>query len=320
MMLEGFELAHLRITLLPETEIHLPAFNKGNVLRGAFGSSLRKLVCTDLGMDCSECMLRSRCAYSLVFNPLGLAQAKRLQNPPRGYVFKPPLSETALYTPSTPLRFDLVLIGDRIDYFPYIIMPFIEVGKSGIGLNRGRFRLAEIASVKDGTSSTVYDSRSGVVTNSIQRITGRELLKKADDLASGRMTLRFLTPTRLKYNPTGEKGKSAVVRDPEFHHIIRRLRDRLNALSSAYCGGPLDMDFKGLAERAMMIKKARSDARWVETRRKSRTQQATHDQSGFMGRISFEGDLEEFIPMLIAGEFVHIGDDAVFGNGWYKVE
>jgi hypothetical protein len=44
------------------------------------------------------------------------------------------------------------------------------------------------------------------------------------------------------------------------------------------------------------------------------------NQSGFIGRITFEGNLKEFLPLILAGEYVHIGDDAVFGNGWYKVE
>ena len=44
--LENFTLARYRITLVPESTIAMPALNKGNVLRGAFGSSLRRLVCS----------------------------------------------------------------------------------------------------------------------------------------------------------------------------------------------------------------------------------------------------------------------------------
>lgn len=42
-----------------------------------------------------------------------------------------------------------------------------------------------------------------------------------------------------------------------------------------------------------------------------------HDLSGFVGNITFEGDLTEFWPVL--GQYLHVGDNAVFGRGWYKI-
>jgi|GEM_PF-3658303 len=40
----GFYLTHLRFTFSPREPIRLPRMNKGITLRGAFGTSLRKLV------------------------------------------------------------------------------------------------------------------------------------------------------------------------------------------------------------------------------------------------------------------------------------
>jgi hypothetical protein len=60
--------------------------------------------------------------------------------------------------------------------------------------------------------------------------------------------------------------------------------------------------------------------RWLGIRRKSRTQPVQHDQSGFIGKITFEGDIREFLPLIVLGEYVHVGEDAVFGNGWYMIE
>jgi CRISPR/Cas system endoribonuclease Cas6 (RAMP superfamily) len=45
----------------------------------------------------------------------------------------------------------------------------------------------------------------------------------------------------------------------------------------------------------------------------------THDLSGFVGEVSFEGDLAPFVPYLKLGEYVHVGKNAVFGNGWYEI-
>lgn len=320
-MLRTFRLAHYRVTLIPEGMIFMPAFNKGSILRGAFGTSLRKLVCAvDRSISCDSCILKDRCAYTLIFNPIGINPAKRLQNVPRGYVLKPPLEKETEYSSSTPLMFEMVLIGDRINYFPYVIVTIIELGKVGTGLNRGRFTMSDIGIIKNGVSESIYDPESNTVKNIHKIITGSELLECTGKIDRHRITLNFLTPTRIKYNPTGEKGRSEVVRVPEFHHIIRRLRDRINALSVTYCGSPISVDFKGTAERAMAVKTREVNLRWVEVKRKSKTQPIQHDQSGFMGRITYEGDLREFLPLLVLGEYVHVGEDAVFGNGWYRIQ
>ncbi|MEW6214432.1 MAG: CRISPR system precrRNA processing endoribonuclease RAMP protein Cas6 [Nitrospirota bacterium] len=320
-MFKDFKLAHYRFTLVPEKILKMPAFNKGNVLRGAFGSSLKRLVCVTKDSECSGCMLKEKCAYALIFNPIGINPAKRLRNVPRGFVLKPPLEKETVYSSDKLFSFDMVLIGDRINYLPYVIVPLIELGKFGIGLNRGRFNLKDLSVLKEGISESLYDAGTNTVKNIQRTITGSEILEHAEKMDKKKIiTLWFLTPTRIRYNPTGEKGRSEVVRVPEFHHIIRRLRDRINALSVTYCGGPIDVDFKGIAERAMAIKTKELNLRWIELKRKSKTQPIQHDQSGFLGQITFEGDLTEFLPLIVLGEYVHVGEDAVFGNGWYRIQ
>ncbi|NWF91365.1 MAG: CRISPR system precrRNA processing endoribonuclease RAMP protein Cas6 [Syntrophaceae bacterium] len=320
-MIEKLSLSVYRFTLLPLDVIRMPRLNKGNILRGAFGSSLKELVCAgDRSVGCEACILNQRCAYNLIFNPSGLIDVKRLRNLPRGYVLKPPLSEETEYDSSFPLTFDMVLIGDRIKYLPYVIVPLIELGRAGIGLNRGKFRLRSIEVIKDGSAIPIYDPTDNMVKNIDGTISGKELIEKAKTMDGESIALRFLTPTRIRYNPTGEKGKSIVLRTPEFHHILRRLRDRVNALLVAYCGGPIDADFKEIAERGMAVRKTASDLKWIEIKRRSRTQSSEHDQSGFVGRVTFAGDLAEFLPLLLSGEYVHVGEDTVFGNGWYRIE
>ncbi|MCE8429907.1 MAG: CRISPR system precrRNA processing endoribonuclease RAMP protein Cas6 [Candidatus Methanoperedens sp.] len=40
---------------------------------------------------------------------------------------------------------------------------------------------------------------------------------------------------------------------------------------------------------------------------------------GFLGEITFEGDLNEFMPFLKLGEYLHIGKGTVFGLGKYEI-
>jgi len=41
---------------------------------------------------------------------------------------------------------------------------------------------------------------------------------------------------------------------------------------------------------------------------------------GFIGSITFEGDLEPFLPFLLLGEYVHVGKGTSFGLGKYEIK
>jgi CRISPR/Cas system endoribonuclease Cas6 (RAMP superfamily) len=115
------------------------------------------------------------------------------------------------------------------------------------------------------------------------------------------------------------KADGVQARRPAFGPIAKRLRDRINALSYFYCGEGLDIDFKAFGEQAERIKTVADSTRWVESSRYSRRREVTHDLSGFVGQVSFEGDLRMFLPYLKLGEYLHVGKNAVFGNGWYEI-
>lgn len=318
-MIQHIFLAYYRITLVPEDVILMPRQFKGNVLRGAFGSSLRRLICAlpsrAEAAQCARCSLRETCPYCLIFNPVGLSPAKRLYTPPRGYVIKPPLEEETSYRHDRPLTFAMVLVGDRVRFLPYLVVTLQELGRWGIGLNRGRFSLGRLEALTADALESIYDPQTHMVSNVDAFIRGEDILRCTEKFDPHEVTIRFLTPTRIKYNPTQERGGSEVVRVPEFHHLLRRLRDRMNALSSTYCGKPLEIDFQGIAERARAVKTTRVSLRWTE-----RTRKSVHDQSGFLGRITYRGPIGEFLPLLLLGEYLHVGEDAVFGHGWYEME
>ena len=126
--------------------------------------------------------------------------------------------------------------------------------------------------------------------------------------ACRRLRLRLLTPTCLKAD-----GK--VIREPEFHHIFKRVRDRVNALSTFFGSGPLEADFRGLGERAEKITTVNSHYEWVELARTSSRTGQRHELSGVVGEVTFEGDFGEFLPWLAVAEWVHVGRHAAWGNG-----
>ncbi|MFZ5518654.1 MAG: hypothetical protein ACOY90_18640 [Candidatus Zhuqueibacterota bacterium] len=57
----------LRFHLTAQRDCSLPSW-KGSLLRGAFGHALRRTVCTmQKNQACRDCMLRTQCAYTRMF-------------------------------------------------------------------------------------------------------------------------------------------------------------------------------------------------------------------------------------------------------------
>ncbi len=315
----SLSLSQLRFHLHPIAALQLPALNKGNSLRGGFGQAFRRLVCIDMHLDCAACDLRFSCPYTAVFNPFLPPDATQFtgnQNIPRPFVVKPPLSTQTTYAAGDDLVFEMTVAGSAVEYLPYFIVALRELGTSGFGLNRARVRLARVEQIEaDGAASPVFDDTS----NLVRPQPARSLDLNATSDRCDALTLNFLTPTTLKAGSTADHAGQLVHR-PQFHHVLKRLRDRINALSTFYGDGPLDIDFKALGEAAEKVRTTGDETRWVERSRYSRRRETPHDLSGFTGRLTVAGELGPFLSLLRAGELLHVGKNAVFGNGWFRIE
>ncbi len=314
---DRFTFAHYRFHLTPREPLELPLRNKGTTIRGGFGAAFRRLVCIDLRLDCAACDLRYTCPYTKVFNPFVPPAAERLsknQNIPRPFVVKPPLETTRQYLPGESLRFDMVVVGAAIDYLPYFIVAFRELSEGGFGLNRARCALSAIDALDPlGEVTVLYEGKEGVVRPPQQNLNWQQLTARAERFSGVReINIHFLTPTTLK-----AEGEVATV--PQFHQLIKRLRDRVNALAYFYCGETLDLDFQELGRQAEKVKAVAVKGRWMARDRRTR-KGVTQDLSGFVGEVTYRGEVEPFLPLLLMGEYVHVGKNAAFGNGWYRLE
>ena len=327
-MVTDFSLHHFRFHLEPKATLQMPAYNKGNVIRGGFGSTFRRIVCHANCREPETCELRSVCPYTAVFQPFvpeGSEKISKNRDIPRPFVIKPPLETKETYLPGERFSFDLVLVGKIKDYLPYFIVTFKELSQAGLGRSRAPVELVGVDHVgRDGAEVPVYTRENNLVRPPTEAISWAELCT-ANNSNNGwtsspqggaanvtRITLRFLTPTMLK-------ADGVQARRPTFGPLAKRLRDRINALSYFYCGAGLDIDFKAFGEQAEMIETVSDSTGWVESSRYSRRREVTHDLSGFVGEVSFAGELEMFLPYLKLGEYLHVGKNAVFGNGWYEI-
>ncbi len=299
--------AGYRFHIKARDKLRLPPY-KGSTLRGAFGNTFKRVVCTIRGTPCPECILYRRCVYSYIFEtppPEGSEILRRYTAIPHPFVLEPPLDTRTDFLPGEELECNLILIGRAIDYLPYFVYTFEEMCRRGLGKGRGRCVLDRIT--HDG--KTIYLSSKKRLTDLPQTSA-----ISFDSPASPPDTirLRFITPTRLKFN-------NDLVLDLEFHHLIRNLLRRVSSLSYFHCGRRLDTDFKGMIERAEQVETIERELKWHDWERYSSRQDTRMKLGGFTGIVEFNGDVGEFIPILRIGESIHVGKGTSFGLGKYEI-
>lgn len=229
---------------------------------------------------------------------------------PHPFIIEPPHEGKNKYDPDEEITFNLILIGKGIDYIPYFIYTFSELGNTGIGRAKGRYELRKVVT-HDGT---IYSSDTGT----LKAISPASLpldinAKDFDTDTPSSLTIQFLTPTRIVYN-----GHLAPAL--EFHMLIRNLLRRISLLYYFHCGGdPSGWDFRGLIKKAEAIKVKDSHLRWQDIERYSTRQNTRMKLGGFVGEITFEGNIDPFMPLLRAGEVLHVGKATAFGLGQFRI-
>ncbi len=322
-----FPFKKFEFQIAPQEPLILPSY-KGSTLRGGFGNAFKRIVCAIKSKECSTCILKEKCIYSYVFEtppPSDTKIMRKYTSAPHPFIIEPPPEKKRGYTPEDKITFGLILIGKAIDYLPYFIYTFDELGKMGIGKGRGKYELEKVTNQEAGVRSQESGVRSGAEDKVIYSSDTKTLksfkpaylpidieLSGSNSPDSGLVTLNFLTPTRIVYN-----GHLTI--DLEFHILIRNFLRRLSLLSYFHCNTDISgWDFKGIIQKAKDIKVKKSSLKWYDWERYSARQDTKMKMGGFVGEITFEGDIEPFMDLIMAGEVLHVGKGTGFGLGKYE--
>lgn len=317
-MLEDFWFSKYSISTKAKETIVLPPY-KGSALRGGFGWAFKRTVCTMKSRRCDDCLLRSKCIYSYVFETQPSEDSNILRNynrVPHPFVIEPPLEEKRIYETGEELSFNLVLIGKACEYLPYFIYTFEELGSMGIGKRKGKYIVHAVKSLQPIIDKPVYTSQERKLEGRSRTVTladyysmpgkGSDKPKEADSLK-----LSFLTPLRLITD-------GDLVVELKFHHLIRSLLRRASTLMYFHCGKRLDADFKGIINKAEAISTAENALKWYDWERYSQRQNTRMMLGGLMDSVVFTGELYGFMEIIRFGEVVHAGKGTAFGLGMYK--
>ncbi len=228
-------------------------------------------------------------------------------DPPRPFILRTQALEAGApsHDAGSIFSFDIHLFLPDPSEIHTIAAAFERYSSQGIGPAQGRMDLVSISTLSANRTETEFLS-TGSAAHPIH------LSLTPGSAPVSRLVIAFTTPTELKH----ESSLAAV---PEFQILFARLRDRISALHTFYGPGPLEVDFKALAERARNVRLVDSGLEHqAVTRHSSRTGQR-HPIGGFTGTAVYEGPLTDFVPWLRAGYWTGVGRQTVWGKGVVQI-
>jgi CRISPR-associated endoribonuclease Cas6 len=303
-----FCLFGFRFTFEAIDPVFFPPGAAGNAFRGAFGHIFRRIACPPECTSAKSCEVRSQCAYANLFEPACLDGPSGLRDAPRPFVIRAGALDGCSFPPGDSFSIDLHIFDLHEPAVAYFVAAFHELIREGIGVQRGRIRLIQVSALDAGRRVATCIYRAGEFVTQDPPDCIELNLDPWEHPRDRPVTLRFATPTELK-------GDGAILREAPFGVVLARARDRIATLHQLYGGGPLDLDFRGMTQRAAEIKTVSSALRWESHQRRSSRTHQTHALGGFVGEVSYAGDLAEFLPFLHAAYWTGIGRQTVWGKG-----
>ena len=262
-------------------------------------------------------------------------------------MIEPPLTIKTHFPAGSAFDFSLLLMGEANTWLPYFIYAFEQMGQIGIGkklnAHRGRFSLEKVQS----NNGVIYSSDDHKLTPKPVKKLGLKSLEsfQGQDLC---LKLTLETPLRLKF-------ENKLQADLPFHLLVRAMLRRISSLMNVYGDGEPVLDYPGLVKKAETVKtiekcsnknynlnishckqivagftdsfkKAETiktlekNLSWYDWHRYSFRQEEKMLMGGMTGSVTYEGPIEEYLPLIEFCEQVHLGKQTTFGLGKIKTE
>lgn len=317
-----------------ESDAFMPPY-KGSTFRGVFGTALKRVVCALKRQECETCLLREKCLYTLAFETrlaMQVPKGARFALPPHPFVIEPPLTEQTRFENGSTFDCSLILFGDMNRSLPYFVYAFDQMGKIGIGKRingkRGRFLLESAAcngrKIYSHEKQELDQSKTAEDLNLIEdqptQKPERHMIRRRPKIKLGggtpkvetdtthKIKVEFKTPLRLKF-------ENRLKAELPFHILVRAMLRRSSSLFEVYGSGEPDLDYKGMIERAKNVTIAENRLSWFDWQRYSNRQETKMFMGGMVGSVTYEGKLEDYLPLLEFSEKTHLGKNTSFGLG-----
>ena len=265
------------------------------LFRGVVGKVLKETVCRydpeEEDEVCEVCPANSSCPYTLTFhrtehtdgNPL----SGKYSNVPPPYIIYPDV-KSKKYSPDEIFGIELTLFGSAIDYDNLFLQSIQQIPNSKGSEGKSRLhKKIEWFSVKPLMAD---DHKSTLRFQNIE-----------ETISS--VTLEFKIPLVIKIS-----GDFST-RLP-FNKLAERLNDRINLLNYIYCNGQYPFP---------PFEKPDNDIIEINSFGKPVSFKVEGTCEGLTGIVVYRGNIGKYMPLIRAGEILHVGMHPNYGLGKYAI-
>ena len=299
-------IARLHLTVRAEGPLQLPPY-AGSMLRGAFGHAL--LALSPLPhTDGKPCALHASCPYCQLFAapPLPAHSLQKFSHMPQPYVIEPPTGGAQQLQAGQSFGFGLVLIGKALGLLPTVLQAWQRALRTGLGPQHTPCTLVDIYD-ENGTQS---------LSNKREQLSNLSTTLPPAPALGTQATLHFCTPLRLQVQGKPVRAGQLTARD-----LLIALARRHQLLCDVHLGAAAPQyDFKTLVEQVQAVALQAQDLHWFDWGRYSQRQKQEMQLGGLLGAVTLHGDLAPFAELLHFGQWLHVGKNASFGLGGYRLQ
>ena len=269
-------------------------------LRRDFRENFRAIACRQTG-ECEHCPDTLDCPYRIIFGQIlatDPAAVRRHQKPPLPFVFEPRQNLGHLKNANS-VQLGLVLVGSATNHVPEFCAALMNIIRSFPDCD-----LIGIDSVGcSGFTNPVLNGDGTLALDRLATMSAEDILA-VSTLPPDQISLDFITPLCIL------QGGGAL-REFNFSSFITTLMRRVSSLAYYYGGSALELDYKRLSGLSKEVRIVESAIRY--------TDRADCRKEGLVGSCTVTGNLFEFHPVLLLGEYLHCGKGAAYGMGRYQI-
>jgi hypothetical protein len=302
--LAAAEFAHLRFECCMQEDIDLDLFT---VLR--LRRRLRSVAQEVLHIHPQ--MFRRIFEPLLSTDPVAL---RRYQKGAPAFVIAPETVEPGHYSAGDVCSFEIYLFGDVAVLAPGLIEVFAALGKTGLRLDAGKYKLERVcAADAGGHFIPVWHAMQGGDGHNIPQLDLGWWLG-GQSQACSRVKLEFSTPARLL-----TRGRPMF--HPDFAHLFPFVLRRVTSMLYIHCDTELDPRHLGVDFEVIELNETESTLHWHDWRHLHREHGENISVGGVCGSLILEGDIAPpLLSLLQLGRLFNLGKNAAYGAGSYVIE
>ncbi|MFK5953730.1 MAG: CRISPR system precrRNA processing endoribonuclease RAMP protein Cas6 [Desulfobacterium sp.] len=336
------KIARFQLQYQPDAPVEI--FDLPALVRSRLGNLLKKRFCPFTPYQdhvCLNCKMACNCLYAILFSPTAacmeednLKKASCHFTPPRPFtIHMPNWHPHGTIHPGETAAIELTLLGERAIEFRQVMLEGLAHAVSTINLPSLNNHLSRTSDSKRSLTSSGYfplmpgktTENAGMMTKQtphfdLQQETGAflyqwldflpESIRLSKDVSPSRITLDLVTPLQSGRMKSGITFKGFIT------GIIGRLRDLKRIYHPDDDMGSFSPHFYELMAQVKTIEVPRQ----VYPNHYSRSKKKEIHLKGFHGRLTFEGPVMPFIPLLAAGSLVGVGNKLTYGLGKYVID